>query len=198
MRPTFSPFNNEMNARGASGAFTLMMNAAVASRENQTRQPKMNYETYAHSKGLSPAHFQFTPAHRRDIFTDDEVKSEIIDNFRKDAEKLGVSIEAMGFGPDHVHPYLKRWKNHAIPKLAQQFKGHSSRVAGDKHRDRIEAKLWGKKFWTSGYFFETVGRIKPGDIEWYVFKGQQKHWKNPGDFEEVVLCKGQMALSDYN
>jgi len=158
----------------------------------------MNFETYAHSKGLSLAHFQFTPAYRQDIFTDDEVKSEIVECFRKDAEKLGVRVIAAGFGPDHMHTYLAHWKNHSIPKLAQQFKGHSSRVVRQKHHDRIKGKLWGNKFWTSGYSFKTVGEVIPDDIEWYVAKGQRKHWDNPDDFEEVRLVKGQTALSDYN
>ena len=158
----------------------------------------MEFKHYAHCQGIALAHFQFTPAYRRNIFTDDMVKSEIVACMRDDARKLGVEIEAIGFGPDHLHMYLGGWKNHSISGMAQQFKGHSSRVVREKHWNRICGKLYGNKFWTAGYFFETAGRIAPDNLEWYVAKGQQKHWANPEDFKEVVLVKGQMALSDYN
>jgi len=158
----------------------------------------MKLETYAHSKGLSLAHFQFTPAYRRNVFPDDQVKYEIVDCFRKDAEKLGIRVVALGFGPDHMHAYFGHWKNYAIPKLAQQFKGHSSRVVREKHWDRISDKLWGNKFWTAGYFFETAGAVAPENLEWYVAKGQMKHWRNRDEFKEVKLIDGQASLLDYN
>jgi len=157
----------------------------------------MEFKTYAHCEGLALAHFQFTPAYRQDIFTDKVVKCEVINCFRQDAKKLGIEMVAAGFGPDHTHMYVAHWKNHAIAEMAKQFKGHSSRVVRKKHHDRIQDKLWGKKFWTSGYFFETAGQVRDEDVEWYVAEGQAKHWENPGDFERVALVRGQMALSDY-
>jgi len=174
------------------------LNVAEASRAQTNEATEMEFKHYAHCQGIALAHFQFTPAYRRDIFKDEKVKSEIVACMRDDAQKMGVEIEALGFGPDHAHMYLSGWKNHAISRMAQQFKGHSSHVVREKHWDRVKTKLWGNKFWTSGYFFETVGRVAPDDIEWYVAKGQQKHWADPEDFKEVTLVKGQMALSDYN
>jgi REP element-mobilizing transposase RayT len=38
-------------------------------------------------------------------------------------------------------------------------------------------KLWGKKFWSSGYFHRTVGVVTAETVRRYVKESQKKHWE---------------------
>ena len=98
--------------------------------------------------------------------------------FLRVAQKLGVSVEASAFGPDHTHLFVGEWKNHSIASLAQHFKGASSHYLRENFFDRIKRKLWGDKFWSEGYFAETVGRITTDKMKYYIDRQQEKHWKN--------------------
>ena len=36
--------------------------------------------------------------------------------------------------------------------------------------------LYGDKFWSAGYFYQTVGTITADSVKEYIEKGQAKHW----------------------
>ena len=111
-----------------------------------------------HSVGLSNYHMQFTPKYRRDVFRDRVVMKKCRESFKEVANKLGIMILALEFGPDHVHLFIGNCKNYSVPQLARYFKGFSSKVIREECRDNIKRKLWGDKFWSNGYFYEAVGR----------------------------------------
>jgi len=122
-------------------------------------------------------HLQFTPAYRCDIFCDSVIISACRNLFYEVAKTLGVGIVACAFGPDHVHVFISGWKNYSIPYLVQRFKGRSSRVIRNCFWDRVKSKLWGSKFWSAGYFAETVGRVTSETIKYYIERQQGKHWQ---------------------
>ena len=41
----------------------------------------------------------------------------------------------------------------------------------------VETKLWGDAFWSSGYFYRSVGSTTNEAINWYIEHAQRKHWK---------------------
>ena len=79
-----------------------------------------------HSYGESALHLQLTPKYRRPVFTDNLVREECHRLFGLVATQLGVDLVAAEFGPDHVHLFIRNWKDHSIARLAQHFKGRSS------------------------------------------------------------------------
>ena len=62
-------------------------------------------------------HLQLTPAYRRDIFFDEQVKELTKIYFLEKAKKLGIIISALDFGPDHFHAFISSWKHYSVEKL---------------------------------------------------------------------------------
>src|SRR3989344_4117655 len=67
-------------------------------------------------------------------------------------------------------------KNHSVVQVAKLLKGFSSRMMRKHHRDLFMDKLYGKKFWSGGYFYRTVGAINAETVQRYVEQSQSKHW----------------------
>ena len=129
-----------------------------------------------HTMGETNLHLQFTPAYRRDIFSDNLVRELTIAYVLQRSKEMKVDISAIECGPDHLHLFVKNWKNWKIPVLAGQLKTYSSRLMRKGHRYMFVDKLWGKKFWSAGYFHRTVGAVNAETVKRYIQEGQKKHW----------------------
>lgn len=129
-----------------------------------------------HSVGEANLHLQFTPKYRKPVFDDEVIRSACELALKGVAKKLKVGLAGLGFGPDHVHLFITGWKNYALCKLAQRFKGAVSRALRKAYKDRLLKWLWGDAFWTGGYFYRTVGSVTVETMKKYVTESQQKHW----------------------
>jgi len=122
-------------------------------------------------------HLQLTPAYRRDIFANEQVKELTKIYFLEKAKKLGIIVAALDFGPDHFHAFITNWKKYSVERLVNELKGFTSYMMRKFHWDLFHDKLWGKKFWSEGYFYRTVGVVTAEAVKYYVEHGQQKHWQ---------------------
>ena len=129
-----------------------------------------------HTVGETNLHLQFTPAYRRDVFVEPLVRELTVAYIVQRAQEMKVNVAAIDCGPDHVHLFVKDWKNWSIPVLAGQLKTYSSRMMRKGHNELFSDKLYGKKFWSSGYFHRTVGAVTAETVKRYVAEGQKKHW----------------------
>ncbi len=129
-----------------------------------------------HTMGETNLHLQFTPAYRRDIFSDKLVRELTVAYVLQRSKEMKVDISAIECGPDHLHLFVKNWKNWKIPVLAGQLKTYSSRLMRKGHRYMFVDKLWGKRFWSAGYFHRTVGAVNAETVKRYIQEGQKKHW----------------------
>ncbi len=141
-------------------------------------------------------HLQLTLAYRRDIFVSEQVKELTKLYFLEKAKKLGIIIAALDFGPDHVHAFITNWKRYSVEKLVNELKGFTSYMMRKFHWDLFRNKLWGKKFWSAGYFYRTVGVVTADAVKYYVEHGQQKHWKAVD--HAYYQHKQQMLLTQFN
>jgi putative transposase len=132
----------------------------------------------SHSVGEANYHLQFTAAYRCGVFRDELVKLLTRDYLLAAAKRHGISIAAIGFGPDHCHVFTEACKNHSPSQAAQLLKGFSSFMMRKHHRDFFRHMLWGKKFWTGGYFYRTVGAVNAETVRRYVEEEQGKHWED--------------------
>jgi putative transposase len=130
----------------------------------------------SHSVGEANYHLQFTPAYRRGIFEDELTKILTRDYILAAAARHKITISAIGFGPDHCHVFTEACKNHSASKVANLLKGFSSCMMRKHHRDLFGDQLYGKKFWTAGYFYRTVGAVNAETVRLYVEQSQKKHW----------------------
>ena len=131
----------------------------------------------AHTVGETNLHLQFTPAYRRDIFRDPLTRELTTAYLVERAQQLKVRVAAIDCGPDHIHLFVEDWKNYSIKDLARELKMYASRKMRRGHRPLFCNKLWGKKFWSSGYFHRTVGVVTAETVRKYVSESQKKHWE---------------------
>jgi len=130
----------------------------------------------SHSVGEANYHMQFTPAYRRPIFADPLARILTRDYILAAAKRHGITVSAIGFGPDHCHVFTTGCKNHSPAQVAKLLKGFSSRMMRKHHRDLFSEQMYGNKFWTGGYFYRTVGAVNSDTVHGYVEHSQQKHW----------------------
>ena len=57
------------------------------------------------------------------------------------------------------------------------------------HRFLFKNKLWGKKFWSGGYFYRTVGIVTKQTVKKYVKESQQKHWEHKEQGTQGTLLR---------
>jgi len=144
----------------------------------------------AHTIGESNLHLQFTPAYRRKIFANELVRELTVAYLLERAKQLKIFVSAIDCGKDHIHLFVEHWKNWSIADLARELKSYASRKMRKGHESLFVDKLWGKKFWSSGYFHRTVGAVNAETVKKYVAESQGKHWQ-----EE--LQKNQKTLLNY-
>ncbi len=143
-----------------------------------------------HTVGETNLHLQFTPAYRRDIFVEPFVRELTVAYILQRSREMKIDITAIECGPDHLHIFVKNWKNWKIPVLAGQLKTYSSRMMRKGHRYMFSDKLWGNKFWSAGYFHRTVGVVTAETVKKYIAKSQKKHWK-------IIEQNKQQTLVNY-
>ena len=151
---------------------------------------KNNLRSSGHTVGETNLHLQFTPAYRRDVFSEPLARELTVAYIVQRSKEMRVDIAAIECGPDHLHLFVKNWKNWSIPVLAGQLKTYSSRMMRKGHAALFEDKLWGGKFWSSGYFHRTVGAVTAETVKRYITEGQKKHWKQ-------VEIRNQKTLLNY-
>ena len=147
--------------------------------------------------GESNLHLQITPAYRRDVFANKKVFELTKKYLLEKSEKLGLVIPAIDFGPDHGHIFISNWKKHSIEKIVRELKGFSSYMMRKYHKDLLKNKLWGKKFWSAGYFYRTVDAVTKDSVRFYVEHSQKKHWKAV-DYQYYKYGKEQLRLAQFN
>jgi len=131
-----------------------------------------------HTMGETNLHLQFTPAYRRDVFSEPLARELTIAYIMQRSKEMKIEIAAIECGPDHLHLFVKQWKNWKIPVLVGQLKTYSSRMMRKGHKYLFSDKIWGKKFWSAGYFHRTVGAITSETVRKYISEGQKKHWQS--------------------
>ena len=141
--------------------------------------------------GESNFHIQLTPAYRQDIFRSQEVAELTLAFILEKLQKLKVVVLGYGFGPDHLHLFLSNVRFVSEIQLVKQIKGYSSFMMRKNFSNLFKTKLYGKKFWSEGHFYRSVGAVNAETMRHYVEQSQDKHWQTQEvvNREVVVLQK---------
>jgi len=134
------------------------------------------YQASSHCVGESNWHLQFTPGYRRPIFEDELTRELTIAYLVQASQELGLHVGAIECGPDHIHIFLQETRKHSVIKVVQKLKGYTSYMMRKNHSYLFSHYLYGDKFWSAGYFYQTVGTITAASVKEYIEKGQAKHW----------------------
>src|SRR3989338_6456685 len=127
--------------------------------------------------GESNFHIQLTPAYRRRIFEDERVAELTLDYILEKLEELKVQIVAYNYGPEHLHLFVADVRFVSEIELVRQIKGYSSFKMRKYFKNLFCDKLRGKKFWTEGHFYRSVGAVNKETMKHYIEDCQDKHWE---------------------
>lgn len=109
------------------------------------------------------------PKYRRQVLT-----GRIADDLKKllhqKADELQVEIEALEIVPDHVHLFVSADPTDAPQRLANQFKGFTSRMLREKY-PALRFRL--PSLWSRSYYVGSVGHVSEATIRKYI--EAQKH-----------------------
>lgn len=112
-----------------------------------------------HSVGESNYHVILIPKYRKPIFVHEIIREKIEQYIREKLEQYGVKLVAIEFGPDHVHMFWTCVKSIALERLIGQVKGYSAYMIRKEVWPLVKEYLWGSAFWSSGYFFRSIGAV---------------------------------------
>ena len=139
-----------------------------------------------HNKSLLLYHVVCPVRYRRDVITE-----AVMQTIKETCEGIGKRYEIftleLGVDEDHVHFLEQSVPTMKPQQMVQTIKSITAKEVFKRHPE-VKQKLWGGKFWTSGYYINTVGRYASRDvIEKYV-KEQGKNYKQ--------IMKSQPTLFD--
>jgi REP element-mobilizing transposase RayT len=149
----------------------------------------------SHAVGESNFHIQLTPAYRQDVFIDEQVAELALAYIIEKLNQFKVVLAGYGFGPDHLHLFITNVRFVGEVELVRQIKGYSSFKMRKHFKQLFNDKLYGKKFWSEGHFYRSVGAVNAETVKQYVKENQQKHWEKAPAKQEVVVL--QRRIGDF-
>lgn len=132
----------------------------------------MKANSLAHSKHILHFHLVWCVKYRRTVLTH-EIGDRLKEICLQVALEQDVIITAIETDTDHTHILLQLKPTHSIPKLAQYFKGRSSRYLFLEF-PHLKFRLWGGHLWSPSYYVCTVGGAPLSTIKKYVESQREK------------------------
>ncbi len=125
-----------------------------------------------------------TAVYRRDVFTI-AVEKTLKDTCQGISERFEINFIEIGADEDHVHFLVQSVPTYSPKKVVQTIKSITA-IQIFKLHPEVKEKLWGGKFWTSGYYINTVGQYGNADLIKKYVQSQGKKYKQ--------IYRGQLSL----
>ena len=109
-------------------------------------------------------HFVWCSKYRRKVLTG-QIAEALKAYLYEKAAQLDVNIEALEIIPDHVHLFVSSDPSEAPQRLANQFKGYTSRKLRQEYaelRSRIPS------LWSRSYYVGSVGQVSEETVKKYI------------------------------
>lgn len=110
----------------------------------------------SHNKSLLLYHFLCPAKYRREVFTSG-VEASLRRVCIGISERYEINFLEIGSDEDHVHFLIQSVPTYSAKKIIQTIKSITA-IQIFKFHPEVKNKLWGGKFWTSGYYVNTVGQ----------------------------------------
>lgn len=127
----------------------------------------MNDKRYRRSAGSVFSlkyHLVWCPKYRRPVLIG-EVAKDLQDLLYQKAKELNVEIEALEIQPDLVHLFVSSDPTEAPQRLANQFKGFTSRILRQKYA-HLRSRL--PSLWSRSYYVGTIGHVSEETVKRYI------------------------------
>ncbi len=109
-------------------------------------------------------HLVWCPKYRRKVLVG-TVESDLRVLLQQKADQLRVTIEALEIMPDHVHLFISAPPTEAPHRLANQFKGFTSRMLRQKYPE-LRSRL--PSMWSRSYYIGTIGHVSEKTVQAYI------------------------------
>jgi len=141
----------------------------------------------SHNKTLLLYHLVCPVRYRRKVFTK-AVKQTLVEICQGIQERYDIFFIEIGTDKDHVHFLIQSIPSECVTDIVQTIKSLTARKIFESHKE-VEKILWGGKFWSSGYYANTIGKHGNEDIIKNYVKNQGKQYQQ--------LYQTQMTLFEY-
>jgi REP element-mobilizing transposase RayT len=108
-----------------------------------------------HNKTLLLYHIVLPVRYRREVFTED-VKQTLVNTCKEISLRYEINFLEIGTDLDHVHLLVQALPTDSVSNLVIKIKSLTSKEIFSNNPE-VKRKLWGGKFWTSGFYANTVG-----------------------------------------
>ena len=109
-------------------------------------------------------HLVWCPKYRRKVLVDD-IAEELHSLLYQKAQELDITIEALEIMPDHVHLFIESDPTEAPQRLANQFKGYTSRMLRQQF-PQLRSRL--PSMWSRSYYVGTIGHVSEETVKRYI------------------------------
>ena len=119
-----------------------------------------------HNKNLLVYHLVCPVRYRRKVFTDavSQTLKAVCQDF---APAYELQFLEIGIDQDHVHFLIQTVPDTLLSDMVKKIKSITAKHIFAKHPE-VKTFLWGGRFWTSGYYINTVGNASMDIITNYV------------------------------
>ena len=101
-------------------------------------------------------------------------------------ERYEIHFVEIGLDEDHVHFLIQSIPTNAPKKIIGAIKSITAKEIFRLHPE-VKQMLWGGKFWTSGYYVNTVGQYANEEVI-------KKYLQNQGKSKYTELHRNQLKL----
>ncbi len=115
-------------------------------------------------------HFVWCPKYRRKVLAGD-IAEELRTLLYQKAQELGVEIVALEIMPDHIHLFIESDPTEAPQRLANQFKGYTSRMLRMKFPE-LRSRL--PSMWSRSYYVGSIGTVSEETVKRYIEMQKRK------------------------
>ncbi len=109
-------------------------------------------------------HLVWCPKYRRKVLVG-EIAQALCSLLYQKAQELDVGIEALEIMPDHVHSFIESDPTEAPQRLANQFKGYTSRMLRQEF-PQLRSRL--PSLWSRSYYVGTLGHASEETVQQYI------------------------------
>jgi putative transposase len=124
----------------------------------------MEYRTTSGGVSNLNYHLVWCPKYRLPVLTG-EVAEDLEHLLRDKAAELEVEVKHLSVQPDHVHLFIKAAPEYSPAKLANQFKGYTSRVLRSRYA-HLRSRM--PSLWSRSYYVDAAGYVSDKTIANYI------------------------------
>jgi len=130
-----------------------------------------------HNKTLLLYHLVFPLKYRKAVITK-EIGGYLKEICLEISERYEVHFIEIGYESNHVHFLVQSVPNYSVSKMIRMLKSITAKQLFQRFPE-VKSKLWGGKFWTSGFYVNTVGQYSNEEVirEYVKNQGMEKEYR---------------------